>query len=416
MEFKDVIYGRTSVRIFEDYKLTEEEMLKLVDYAQHAPSACNQQLWRFIWVKDDAVKKRLVEEAGASKWLLNQPNLLYVVYEKNLLTTEEANKYSAACAIENLLLGTYDMGYGSTWIDYFGKEEKVREILAMPKVYNVIAAIIIGKPKIKLPKPPRVDPKRLLFENSIGKKASSLRPGSIDVTEWPLQVLKEFRDNSLRQTSPAEEAFPFGVKKEFDSEMKIISSWLSKKNSYTEFLAYAGTHCVRLAKQLKIKTTVVEYSKNSKDFILGMVRLMQTPKDFTFHIEEGEKFAIEDNSFETVACFQKLEEIPNPQTVLSEMCRTVKKDGELILSFRNYQSFYGLYYFVRVKLLKYIKGMFYPIKPIKLASVEQTLQKNGLKIEEIKGISLLPFNRGSIVQNPTLARYSKIVLIRARKI
>ena len=48
MELEEAIRGRRSIRKFKDISVPREIILKLLDAAQWAPSACNKQLCKFI--------------------------------------------------------------------------------------------------------------------------------------------------------------------------------------------------------------------------------------------------------------------------------------------------------------------------------------------------------------------------------
>ena len=75
-----------------------------------------------------------------------------------------------------------------------------------------------------------------------------------------------------------------------------------------------------------------------------------------------------------------------------------------------FPSFFGLYYYIRVKILKHLKGMQYPLKPIKPSLVENVLSRNGMRIVQIKGISPLPFGRGAISSNKLVSKFCKICI------
>ena len=70
----EVIKARTSVRSFTGEKLSEEQINTLLDAAMAAPTAANEQPWRFIVITDEEVKaglysgevhKKMVVTAGA---------------------------------------------------------------------------------------------------------------------------------------------------------------------------------------------------------------------------------------------------------------------------------------------------------------------------------------------------------------
>ena len=66
MDLFDAIYNRRSIRKFSDKEVPNDDLYKILDAARWAPSACNQQLWNFIIVKEKETKEKLVKEAGSS--------------------------------------------------------------------------------------------------------------------------------------------------------------------------------------------------------------------------------------------------------------------------------------------------------------------------------------------------------------
>jgi nitroreductase len=76
-EVLEVIQNRRSVRFFDDKDISESDILKVLQAANHAPSAHNQQSWRFVVVsgtkKQDLanlVNKRAAEFSKPSSTLL----------------------------------------------------------------------------------------------------------------------------------------------------------------------------------------------------------------------------------------------------------------------------------------------------------------------------------------------------------
>lgn len=59
-EFEKVARSRRSVRVFTREKVPADVMRKCLDLALLAPNSSNLQPWEFYWVRDEAVKKKLV--------------------------------------------------------------------------------------------------------------------------------------------------------------------------------------------------------------------------------------------------------------------------------------------------------------------------------------------------------------------
>lgn len=59
-DFKDVVFGRKSIKIYDkDVKISNEEILNMIDEAVKAPSSFNFQPWRFVVVNTQEGKEKL---------------------------------------------------------------------------------------------------------------------------------------------------------------------------------------------------------------------------------------------------------------------------------------------------------------------------------------------------------------------
>ena len=56
--------SRKSVRAFQDREVSAELLLRLLEAARLAPSACNFQEWRFVVVRNPETRKRLANGAN----------------------------------------------------------------------------------------------------------------------------------------------------------------------------------------------------------------------------------------------------------------------------------------------------------------------------------------------------------------
>lgn len=59
-DFNDVVYGRKSVKEFDkNYKISNEELLEIINKSVKAPSSMNFQPWRFVVVSTEEGKNKL---------------------------------------------------------------------------------------------------------------------------------------------------------------------------------------------------------------------------------------------------------------------------------------------------------------------------------------------------------------------
>ena len=63
MEFSELIQKRQSDRKYKDEPVRKEDIVKCLEAARLAPSACNSQPWKFVVVEDKAALKEMSEAA-----------------------------------------------------------------------------------------------------------------------------------------------------------------------------------------------------------------------------------------------------------------------------------------------------------------------------------------------------------------
>jgi nitroreductase len=149
MEFQTVMQTRRSVRSFARKDIPEEALRRILEAARVAPSACNFQPWRFIVVKDAAMKAKL---AAASK---GQSSVAAAAVVIVCCGKKYKNPYNwmgpvlylvdVAIAIDHMTLAARNEGIGSVWIGAFD-QEPIRKLLAIPADHDVVMLLPLGYP------------------------------------------------------------------------------------------------------------------------------------------------------------------------------------------------------------------------------------------------------------------------------
>jgi nitroreductase len=143
------IMTRRSVRQYTDEDVTAEQLETLLRAAMAAPSAGNQQPWRFVVVRDAEVRAKLAVATPYSSPVGRAPLGIVV-----LADTRE-NKHpgywvqDCSAAIENLLLAAHAIGLGGVWIGVHPnaeREEAVAAIVEPPTGFEVCSMIAVGHP------------------------------------------------------------------------------------------------------------------------------------------------------------------------------------------------------------------------------------------------------------------------------
>lgn len=135
MDFYELSSSRRSIRSYLDRDVPKDELVKLIEAAQSAPSAGNCQPWHFFVVKDKDLKAKIVEKAYNQNWMLTAPAFIIVCADIQRTTPRYGDRgrnlyclQDTAAAVQNILLCAKSMGLGTCWVGAFD-EEGVRQVL-----------------------------------------------------------------------------------------------------------------------------------------------------------------------------------------------------------------------------------------------------------------------------------------------
>lgn len=185
MEFFEVVKSRRSIRKFKPDRVQQEDIFKILDAANWAPSALNLQPWEFLVVTGD--KKNEMGQSygniadGYTKDWDTVPDKAFMprndfiqfariyggapVIIVVLIEAHSDPKYrkafieSASAAMENMLLAATSLGLGRCWMTGPLEDEKyLRATLSIPDDREIVAISPIGYPAA-VPEPrARLDP------------------------------------------------------------------------------------------------------------------------------------------------------------------------------------------------------------------------------------------------------------------
>lgn len=149
MDALDAVLTRRSIRKYTDEPVPEDLVATLLRAAMAAPSARNQQPWRFIVVRDRALLAALAT-AQPNAGMVSQAQVAVVVCaDLDLVESEGFWVQDCAAATENLLIAAHALGLGAVWSGTYPREERVagvREALSLPDHVVPFAVVPIGYP------------------------------------------------------------------------------------------------------------------------------------------------------------------------------------------------------------------------------------------------------------------------------
>ena len=178
MDVKRAIEARRAVKHYDaNHRMTEVEIEKLMSLALLAPTAFNIQNWRFLLVRDPALRKQIravawdqaqvtdaslliVLCADLKAWEKNparywadapQPVKDYLVpaidkyYRGREQVQRDEGMRSCGIAAQTLMLAAQEMGYESCPMDGFDYEA-VGKLINLPQDHAVTMFVVVGKP------------------------------------------------------------------------------------------------------------------------------------------------------------------------------------------------------------------------------------------------------------------------------
>lgn len=145
MQISEAIYGRRSIRVYNKNELVSDSHIEqIIEAGTWAPSACNNQGWRFIVINDEDLIHQIYER-GAASFLKNVTQAIIVVYDNRTDNIEYTDHIqSASAAIQNMLIMAHALNVGTCWVCNLPPRRFLKKLLSIPWCYDPIALISLG--------------------------------------------------------------------------------------------------------------------------------------------------------------------------------------------------------------------------------------------------------------------------------
>jgi 5,6-dimethylbenzimidazole synthase len=204
-----VIQDRRSIREWTAEPVSEEDIALIMEAGRQAPSGENAQPWRFIIVKDPAMRKKMAGLAGGgSGRRFTAEYVTHQMQERFAGLKDEAKKKAAfekltsgqvsafcenaplvimvcgkkdvwdmpfdtSAAIENMLLMITALGLGACWVIApcfdVRDEERTKELLGVPEGFKAVSLISIGHMTRPHRQRPRIPINQLVYSEKWGE-------------------------------------------------------------------------------------------------------------------------------------------------------------------------------------------------------------------------------------------------------
>lgn len=149
--------NRRPVRRFDDRPVPDETLDCVLECARYAPSAREDQPWRFVVVQEARKRRRLAEAAFHHPHARSAPVLVAACARVHTHVSGVGRRswpLDLAAAVQSMVLAAADLGLASAWITGF-RERSVRETLGVPDTVPVAALLGLGFPDGLEPLPER---------------------------------------------------------------------------------------------------------------------------------------------------------------------------------------------------------------------------------------------------------------------
>ena len=156
MNFQELILARQSVRKYTDQPVEKEKIMRCLEAARLAPSASNNQPWKFIVVDDPILKEKVAKEtfslvASFNKFVPQAHLLIVITLEKSSLVNKiggrikkkEWKLIDVGIAAEHLCLQAEVEGLGTCMLGWYNEKE-IQELLGIPEKKSIALLISVG--------------------------------------------------------------------------------------------------------------------------------------------------------------------------------------------------------------------------------------------------------------------------------
>jgi nitroreductase len=175
LDFDEVIRKRKMIRQYDTQRqIPDEIIMKLIRNAHRAPSAGHTQVQEFVIVRNATIKKKLRKAAVNQEYVEQAPFLIVLCSNTSRSVTRYGSRGSqfysvidGAFASMLILLTAVNEEIGACFVGAFD-DNKVSEILGLPKNVKPIGIICIGYPDEKPEKLERIDINALVHYEKYG--------------------------------------------------------------------------------------------------------------------------------------------------------------------------------------------------------------------------------------------------------
>jgi len=151
MEYAELIHSRESVRNYDPSRPVPIEILnKILDAGRIAPSACNNQPWKFLVISSFEMLGK-VTACYKRDWLKDAPHIVVLIGLRDQAWNRSYDGYNSietdiAIAMTHIILAAENEGVGACWIAAYDPA-LLKEVLKPAENELIFGITPLGYPK-----------------------------------------------------------------------------------------------------------------------------------------------------------------------------------------------------------------------------------------------------------------------------
>ncbi len=170
MELLKGVLTRRSIRKYSSGDIQPDHVKSILEAAQYAPTARNQQPWHFVYTQSHNDLQALSELHPYGKMLANASLAILVCGDLKKDPTESYLIQNCAAATQNILLAAHSINLGAVWLGVHPREKRMQAMIdffELPAHIIPISLVSIGYPD-ELPAHPERFNANLVSKNKYG--------------------------------------------------------------------------------------------------------------------------------------------------------------------------------------------------------------------------------------------------------
>ena len=170
----DIIKKRRSIRGFNGKTIDEKDIKKILECAMSAPTARNQQGFRFVVVDRKDILEEISKGIEHGRMCKDASHVIGVCYEVKDEIGELYWVQDASACAQNILLSAADLGIGSVWVAVHPRGAKVdfiTKLFELPHNIKPLCLVALGYKDEFLKELERYDPLKVRY-NKWGSESS----------------------------------------------------------------------------------------------------------------------------------------------------------------------------------------------------------------------------------------------------